>query len=77
MARDGQPNLPVNLEPLDAYQMSGNAPANSMGLSDLDGFLTGMAPLFDAAPLSEEVIEGLLTACGEIPTDAIAAVYEF
>jgi len=43
MARNAQPSPPVDLELLDAYLMSANAPANSMGLSDLDGFLTGLA----------------------------------
>ena len=43
MARNAQPTAPVDLEALDAYLMSASAPANSMGLSDLDGFLTGLA----------------------------------
>jgi uncharacterized protein len=43
MAKNGQPIPPVDLEALDAYLMSASAPANSMGLSDLDGFLTGLA----------------------------------
>lgn len=32
---------PVDLDALDAFLMSDRAPADSMGLSDLDGFLTG------------------------------------
>jgi uncharacterized protein len=43
MARNAQPSPPIDLELLDTYLMSANAPANSMGLSDLDGFLTGLA----------------------------------
>ena len=43
MARNAQPKPPVDLAILDAYLMSDNAPENSMGLSDLDGFLTGLA----------------------------------
>jgi len=42
MARNAPPIPPVDIEVLDAYLMSANAPANSMGLSDLDGFLTGL-----------------------------------
>src|SRR3954468_19577654 len=33
---------PVDLEFLDRFFMSDNAPENGMGLSDLDGFLTGI-----------------------------------
>jgi uncharacterized protein len=33
---------PVDLEFLDRFLMSDNAPENGMGLSDLDGFLTGI-----------------------------------
>ena len=43
MASSAQPDKPVDLELLDTYLMSANAPANSMGLSDLDGFLRGLA----------------------------------
>jgi uncharacterized protein len=43
IARNAQPSPPIDLEALDAYLMSASAPANSMGLSDLDGFLTGLA----------------------------------
>ncbi len=43
MARSTQPDPRVDLDTLDAYLMSAEAPANSMGLSDLDGFLTGLA----------------------------------
>ena len=32
----------VDLDPLDEFLMSGRAPDESMGLSDLDGFLTGV-----------------------------------
>jgi uncharacterized protein len=39
-------NLPLNgsidLDALDDYLMSDHAPDDSMGLSDLDGFLTGV-----------------------------------
>ncbi len=43
MARKVQRSQPVDLDALDAYLMSANAPADSVGLSDLDGFLTGLA----------------------------------
>jgi uncharacterized protein len=33
---------PVDLDALDAFLLSDRAPEESMGLSDLDGFLTGM-----------------------------------
>ena len=33
---------PIDLDALDAYLMSDHAPDDSMGLSDLDGFLTGI-----------------------------------
>lgn len=36
------PNSPIDLDALDDYLMSGLAPDESMGLSDLDGFLTGV-----------------------------------
>jgi uncharacterized protein len=34
---------PVDLDALDAFLLSGRAPEGSMGLSDLDGFLAGIA----------------------------------
>jgi uncharacterized protein len=34
---------PVDLEALDSFLLSDRAPSESMGLSDLDGFLTGIA----------------------------------
>jgi uncharacterized protein len=36
------PKEPINLDALDAFLMSDRAPEDSMGLSDLDGFLTGV-----------------------------------
>jgi len=33
---------PIDLDKLDDYLMSDHAPDDSMGLSDLDGFLTGI-----------------------------------
>ena len=33
---------PIDLDALDDYLMSDHAPDNGMGLSDLDGFLTGI-----------------------------------
>jgi uncharacterized protein len=33
---------PIDLDALDDYLMSNHAPGDSMGLSDLDGFLTGI-----------------------------------
>ena len=35
-------NGPIDLDALDDYLMSDHAPDDSMGLSDLDGFLTGV-----------------------------------
>jgi uncharacterized protein len=35
-------NSPIDLDALDDYLMSDRAPEDSMGLSDLDGFLTGV-----------------------------------
>ena len=35
-------NGPIGLDALDDYLMSDHAPDDSMGLSDLDGFLTGV-----------------------------------
>ena len=35
-------NSPIDLDALDDYLMSERAPDDSMGLSDLDGFLTGV-----------------------------------
>ena len=37
------PNGSIDLDILDDYLISNHAPDNSMGLSDLDGFLTGIA----------------------------------
>jgi yecA family protein len=36
------PSSPIDLDALDDYLMSNDAPDNSMGLSGLDGFLTGI-----------------------------------
>ena len=36
------PSGPIDLDALDDYLMSDHAPDESMGLSDLDGFLTGI-----------------------------------
>ena len=41
MTGDSTPSGPINLDALDDYLMSDHAPDDSMGLSDLDGFLTG------------------------------------
>ena len=38
---DARPG-PVNLDALDDYPLSDHAPDDSMGLSDLDGFLAGI-----------------------------------
>jgi uncharacterized protein len=43
MSQRSQRVSPVDLDVLDAYLMSAGSPENSMGLSDLDGFLTGVA----------------------------------
>ena len=37
------PAGPVDLDALDAFLLSDRAPEGSMGLSDLDGFLTAIA----------------------------------
>jgi uncharacterized protein len=37
------PSGPIDLDALDDYLMSGHAPDDSTGLSDLYGFLTGIA----------------------------------
>ncbi len=42
MARSKPTIEPVDLEPLDEFLTSDRAPDNGMGLSDLDGFLTGI-----------------------------------
>ncbi len=36
------PTAPIDLDALSAFLMSDRAPQGSMGLSDLDGFLTGV-----------------------------------
>ena len=43
MAATVPPTEPVDLDPLDAFLSSDRAPPGCMGLSDLDGFLTGLA----------------------------------
>ena len=40
--RDANIGITADLDVLDAFLMSGRAPENSMGLSDLDGFLTAI-----------------------------------
>jgi uncharacterized protein len=42
MVATGSLNTEVSLERLDAFLLSDRVPANCMGLSDLDGFLTGI-----------------------------------
>ena len=42
MTGDSTPSGPIDLDALDDYLMSDHAPDDSMGLSDLDGFLTGV-----------------------------------
>ena len=42
MADEIPPDGPIDLDALDDYLMSDLAPDESMGLSDLDGFLTGI-----------------------------------
>jgi uncharacterized protein len=42
MTEDSTLSGPIDLDALDDYLMSNHAPADSMGLSDLDGFLTGV-----------------------------------
>ena len=42
MVDEPPPTGPIDLDALDDYLMSDRAPDSSMGLSDLDGFLTGL-----------------------------------
>jgi uncharacterized protein len=42
MAKTDSPAAEVDLDVLDAFLLSDRAPENSMGVSDLDGFLTGI-----------------------------------
>jgi uncharacterized protein len=42
MAHTDPPNVEVDLEALDDFLMSDHMPESCMGLSDLDGFLTGI-----------------------------------
>jgi uncharacterized protein len=42
MAENAPLSGPIDLDALDDYLMSDHAPDDSMGLSDLDGFLTGI-----------------------------------
>jgi uncharacterized protein len=44
---------PIDLDALDDYLMSDHAPDDSMGLSDLDGFLTGVVVGPELIPPSE------------------------
>src|SRR6476619_3287525 len=44
---------PIDLDALDDYLMSDHAPDDSMGLSDLDGFLTGIVVGPELIPASE------------------------
>jgi uncharacterized protein len=44
---------PIDLDALDDYLMSDHAPDESMGLSDLDGFLTGIVVGPELIPPSE------------------------
>ena len=44
---------PIDLDALDDYLMSDHAPDDSMGLSDLDGFLTGIVVGPELIPPSE------------------------
>src|ERR1700729_2183277 len=46
-------NSPIDLDALDDYLMSDHAPDDSMGLSDLDGFLTGVVIGPELIPPSE------------------------
>jgi uncharacterized protein len=43
MPKNAQQGPVADLELIDAYLLSDEAPENCMGLSDLDGFLTGLA----------------------------------
>jgi uncharacterized protein len=53
MANPLPPSDPIDLDALDDYLMSDHAPDDSMGLSDLDGFLTGIVVGPELIPPSE------------------------
>src|ERR1700733_11985354 len=53
MTGDSTPSGPIDLDALDDYLMSDHAPDDSMGLSDLDGFLTGIVVGPEFIPPSE------------------------
>ena len=44
---------PIDLDALDAFLLSDRAPEDSMGLSDLDGLLTGIAVVPELVTPSE------------------------
>jgi uncharacterized protein len=62
---------PIDLDALDDYLMSDHAPDHSMGLSDLDGFLTGIVVGPELIPSSEwlSVIWGGSAPEFETPTE--------
>ncbi len=53
MVEDVPPIGPIDLDALDDYLMSDLAPEDSMGLSHLDGFLTGIVIGPELIPPSE------------------------
>jgi uncharacterized protein len=53
MVDEPPPTGPIDLDALDDYLMSDRAPDYSMGLSDLDGFLTGLVVSPRLIPPSE------------------------
>ena len=53
MAAPHSSSGPIDLDALDDYLMSDHAPDDSMGLADLDGFLTGVVIGPELIPPSE------------------------
>jgi uncharacterized protein len=53
MADRSVPNAEIDLGPLDDFLLSDRAPDNCMGLSDLDGFLTGVVVGPELIPSAE------------------------
>ena len=64
-----------DLEKLDAYLLSDDAHPDSMGLSDLDGFLTGIACSPEDVP-EEEWLNHALGSAGETPDAIVELVHD-
>lgn len=64
-----------DLEKLDAYLLSDNAHPNCMGLSDIDGFLTGIACGREEVP-DDEWLNHALGSADETPDEIVELVQE-